>query len=189
MHQIPLVSQVLPLPAQQSVAPAVAAPGALQAGEVSDYVQQAKDLLDLTATRRTDGAISHIRPIVPSSHKSFNGQVGQGRIAILAMCIRHVAETGDGGLSMFLGDCLQHLPQAAAELEYIIELQISVDNGYLTEDCARGRLLDLLESGNVSGELDRARRSLAVHVSSFGLEANDMTGQQSAAPAVPGAPL
>lgn len=171
MHHIPPVSPVLPLPAQQHAAPAVAAPGASErAGVISDYVQQAKDLLDLTATRRADGAISHIRPIVPSSHESFNTQVGQGRIAMLAMCIRHVAETGDGGLSMFLGDCLQHLPQAAAELEYIIELQISVDNGYLTEDCARGRLINLLENGNMSGQLDRARSSLAAHVSSFGLE-------------------
>ncbi|SER02053.1 hypothetical protein [Giesbergeria anulus] len=33
MHQIPPVSQVLPLPAQQSVAPAVAAPGTSQAGD------------------------------------------------------------------------------------------------------------------------------------------------------------
>ena len=36
MHQIPPVSQVLPLPAQQSVAPAVAAPGtSKRAGDYS----------------------------------------------------------------------------------------------------------------------------------------------------------
>jgi hypothetical protein len=141
-----------PPPAPQSPGESLAAP-ASAVQEVCPFNQQARDLVDLSAARPWDGSARDLRPVFPSGHKSFDGVVGQGRIAILSMCIRHIRETGDGELSMFLGDCLQHLPECEAYVAHLIELDAAL-LAEVRESGGRWGLCDVLKSRdvpNVSG--------------------------------------
>lgn len=108
----------------------------------------ARDLIDRAAARPWDCSSSDLRPILPSSDKAFDSEVGRRRVALLAMCVRHVLETGDGELSFFLGDTLQHLPECEAYVSQLIDAdRFTFDLG---ESCGRRIAGRPLESGDVS---------------------------------------
>lgn len=90
-------------------------------------------LVDVMASRPFDASSSHVRGLFPSGHESFNGEIGQRRLAVLSVCIRHIVETGDGELSLFLGDCLQHLPQCSAYIDKLIEVESAIVHGDLPQ--------------------------------------------------------
>lgn len=116
-----------------------------------NYEQAARHLIDLSALRPFDAFASDIRPIIPSTHEGFDTQIGQGRIAILAMCLRHIEQFGDGELSMFLGDSLQHLPNCEAHLDRLIKFDAAIFDGNIPEGSRCGLLGDSFSGLNLNG--------------------------------------
>lgn len=117
------------------------------------FERQALDLIDRCAATPRDCAWSDLRPILPSGDESFDSEVGRGRVALLAMCVRHIRETGDGGFSMFLGDALQHLPECEAYVSMLIEAdRVAFD---ASEFGSRRLAGNMFQSGDVSVKADR----------------------------------
>lgn len=159
MHQIPPVSPVLPLPAQQSAAPAVAAPGALQVGEVSvevfPAVAQGVNQLDVIA--RNAFFFQH------------GGFVSQPRNAEFPVLTR---------------DALKFFPNKSANEEGEIPLEqtslVESDERFLVElrQVFHASVTPL--TVQIADFIDRATHFHSCSV---------LPAQQSAAPAVPGAAL
>lgn len=162
---------VCPPPATQTAA-SLPAPAAGQGagthpqyGEVLDFFgAQARKLVDLAAARPWDCSASDLRPILPSGDESFDSDIGRRRMVLLSMCVRHVLETGDGELSFFLGDTLQHLPDCEAYVSHLIERDAIALNGSKSRS---GRLVwDVLKGGDVSDVANRP--AVLSHDSSVG---------------------
>lgn len=142
-----------------TVTPTVPSSSAANPDEVgNEWRRRAAALVDLSASRPWDASSSDVRCVFPSSHQSFKSDIGQRRLAVLAVCLRHVVDTGDGELSMFLGDCLQHLPESETYVAKLIEVDAAIVNGNL----AQGSRL-CVGSGGLEG-LDVAGLYRAGHV-------------------------
>ncbi|WP_305296254.1 hypothetical protein [Polaromonas sp.] len=123
----------------------------------TDYIQRAIDLIDLAAGRHErDASCPDLRPVLPSSDESFNAQIGQSRIAILAMCLSHIAEHGDGALSSFLGDCLQQVPECEAYTDCLCDLDTAISRGEVPVGSKWGLFRSLDQGRDMSGVKDRS---------------------------------
>lgn len=144
-------------PAKNSAAPG-ASGGADRQGVCasSNFTQSAIDLINLAAERHERDACSpRLRPVLPASDESFNAEIGQSRIAVLSMCLSHIAEHGDGALSSFLGDCLQQVPECEAYTDRLCDLDTAISRGEVPEGSKWGLARSLDQGRDMSGEANR----------------------------------